>query len=59
MAVTVKQETLREIREAVAVQGPDQGVRFYQGRLLDELPGAAFVTITLVWIISSFAHLIW
>ena len=59
MAVTVKQETLREIREAVAVQGPDQGVQFYQGRLLDELPGVAFVTITLVWIISSFAHLIW
>lgn len=59
MAVTVKQETLREIREAVEVKRPDEGVRFYQGRFLDELPGAAFVAITLVWIISTFAHLVW
>lgn len=36
---------------------PSEGVRLYQGRVLDELPGAAFAAVTLLWIITSFARL--
>jgi len=38
---------------------PDEGIRLAQGRFLDELPGAVFALITLVWVISCFAGLIW
>jgi hypothetical protein len=59
MAITAKQETVRQIGQAVEVRRPDEGVRFFQGRFLDELPGTAFAVITLVWVVTSFAHLIW
>ncbi|MGD1026848.1 hypothetical protein [Candidatus Binatus soli] len=35
------------------------GVRFAQNRFLDELPGAAFAAITLVWLFMSLASLTW
>jgi hypothetical protein len=41
------------------IQQPGDGLRFCHGRILDELPGAVFAAVTLVWIVSSFAHLIW
>lgn len=46
------------IREAEAQQTGD-GTRFHQNRILDELPGLAFAAITLVWVITCFAGLIW
>ena len=45
--------------ENQATTEPDAGVRFYQGRFLDELPGAAFALVTLVWAIGCFFRLIW
>jgi hypothetical protein len=30
-----------------------------KARILDELPGAAFALITLVWVIFSFANFMW
>jgi len=49
---------------AVAFEGQRQeatgeGLRYYQGRILDELPGAAFAVITLVWVIACFFKLVW
>jgi hypothetical protein len=46
-------------QEIVNPAMPDEGKRLYQGRMLDELPGAAFAAMTLVWIFSSFGKLIW
>ena len=34
-----------------------EGRQLTQGRLLDELPGALFAAITLVWIVCSFMRL--
>ena len=34
-----------------------EGRQMMQGRLLDELPGALFAAITLVWIVCSFMRL--
>ncbi len=36
-----------------------EGVHLAQSVFLDELPGLMFALITLVWILSSFASLIW
>lgn len=41
------------------IRQPQEGIRFYYGRMLDELPGAVFGAVTLVWLVSSFGHLIW
>ncbi len=52
----------RAFEEAVNTEAPQEAgdcARFAQGRFLDELPGAAFVIVTLIWIFASFAHLIW
>ncbi len=41
------------------IHQPQDGIRFYYGRMLDELPGAVFGAVTLVWLVSSFGQLIW
>jgi len=53
------EETLGRINTMVLTAEPDEGVRLAQSRFLDELPGAAFAGITLFWIVSSLAGLIW
>jgi len=58
MEFTAKEKAL-EVAQTERSQEVSDCVRFSQGRFLDELPGAAFVAITLIWIITSFAHLIW
>lgn len=35
------------------------GYRLYLNRVLDELPGAVFAAMTLMWIITSFGGLVW
>ena len=55
----VRQETVGQINTVELTTEPDEGVCFAQGRFLDELPGAAFAGITLVWIVSSLAGLMW
>ena len=36
-----------------------EGTRMAHDCALSELPGAVFAAITLVWVISCFAHLLW
>jgi hypothetical protein len=36
-----------------------EGICLAQGRLIDELPGAAFAAITLFWVMSTLGVLIW
>jgi hypothetical protein len=36
-----------------------QGYRLYLSRVLDELPGAVFVAMTLAWIFTSLGGLVW
>ena len=59
MSEIAKRETLETTREATDIKETGEGVRLAQGRFLDELPGAAFAAVTLIWVISSFAGLIW
>ena len=58
-AATTKRETLETTREAAEVKETGDGIRLAQGRFLDELPGAAFAAVTLIWVIGSFAGLMW
>ncbi|MGH7781713.1 MAG: hypothetical protein ACREQR_18005 [Candidatus Binataceae bacterium] len=59
MAEAIKQESLGQIRAEAMLSEPGEGVRFAQSRFLDELPGLVFAAITLLWVVSSFAGLIW
>ena|ERR1700693_2989140 len=59
MSEIAKRETLETTRETTKTTEAGDGVRLAQGRFLDELPGAAFAAVTLVWVISSFAGLFW
>ena len=55
----VKREEVGQLITVASPVEPDEGVRVARGFFLDELPGAAFVGITLVWIVSSLAGLMW
>jgi hypothetical protein len=35
-----------------------EGRQFYHGRLLDELPGAAFAAVTMIWFVSAISRLV-
>jgi len=59
MSQIATQETLGNAREATTVNELGEGLSTARGRFLDELPGAAFAAITLVWVVSSFAGLVW
>jgi hypothetical protein len=59
MESIVKQRAFEEAANTECPQQASECTRFAQGRLLDELPGAAFVIVTLIWIVASFAYLIW
>ena len=53
------QKALVETREDATASELGGGLSMARGRFLDELPGAAFAAITLVWVVSSFAGLVW
>lgn len=55
----VTREGVGQLTAVASPVEPDVGVRVAHGFFLDELPGAAFVGITLVWIVSSLAGLMW
>jgi hypothetical protein len=59
MEFIAKEKGFEGVTQTKGSQQVGDCVRFSQGRFLDELPGAAFVAITLIWIIASFAHLTW
>ena len=51
--------SLAETYQTAKPESADEGLPLYQGVILDELPGAAFAAVTLVWIFASFSKLIW
>jgi len=55
----IRQPTVGQVGTIDVTAEPGEGLRLARGRFLDELPGAAFAAITLVWIVSSFAGLMW
>jgi hypothetical protein len=55
----VTQERVGHLTKVASSVEPDEGVRVAHSVFLSELPGAAFVGITLFWIISSLAGLMW
>jgi len=59
MESIAKQRAFEEAVDTESAQQVSDCARFAQGRFLDELPGAAFVTITMIWIITSLTSLIW
>jgi len=58
MSENTKQAILVTLREGANSDVVGDGVRLSRGRFLDELPGAVFAAITLVWIVMTFADLI-
>ncbi len=60
MAATTKGygERLAEIRRAVETGDDTDSIRYAQSNFLDELPGAAFALITLVYVVSSLLALL-
>jgi hypothetical protein len=59
MSEIAKRETLETVRTTAEATETGEGMRLAQGRFLDELPGAAFGVVTLIWVIASFAGLMW
>jgi hypothetical protein len=59
MELIAKEKAVEGVTQAESSQQVGECTHFSQGRFLDELPGAAFVAITLIWIVASFAYLIW
>ncbi len=59
MAETVRHQTLGQIADSLKRSEAGDCVHFAQSRFLDEIPGVAFAVITLIWIVASFASLIW
>lgn len=52
--------TLADVSETTHMpDNVDNGTRLHQRAFLDELPGAAFAAMTLVWILASFNKLTW
>jgi hypothetical protein len=58
MSEITKKAILVTLREGANPDAVGDGVRLSRGRFLDELPGAVFAAITLVWIVMTFAGLI-
>jgi len=57
MAYETRQASVAGTRQWTENSEPGEGMRLAQGRFLDELPGAVFAVITLIWVVSSFAGL--
>ncbi len=55
----VERESIGQIRAIDTRTEPGEGLRLARGCLLDELAGAAFIAITLMWIVTSLGGLAW
>jgi len=51
--------SLAETYQTTKPESADKEMRPYQGMILDELPGAVFAAMTLIWIFTSFSKLTW
>ena len=59
MAETIWQGSLGQYRGVVSYHENGEGVRIAQRCFLEELPGIVFGAMTLIWICSSLAGLMW
>jgi len=59
MEYIANQEGVEEVSPSAETQEVGECVQHARSRFLDELPGAVFAVMTLLWIVSSFAGLIW
>jgi hypothetical protein len=59
MEFIAKEKAIEGVTQAESSQQAGECTDFSQGRFLDELPGAAFVAVTLIWVVCSFFHLTW
>lgn len=59
MEYETRQDTWAQFGEVSRSAQECEGIRMAQGRFLDELPGAVFAAIALIWIVASFAALDW
>lgn len=59
MEYETRQDTWAQFGAVSRRAEDSEGVRLAQGRFLDELPGAVFAAITVIWIVASFAGLDW
>jgi hypothetical protein len=59
MEFIAKEKAIETVTQAESPRCVGECTRFSQGRFLDELPGAAFVAVTLIWVGCSFFHLTW
>jgi len=57
MAYQISEETLESIRRSTDNSETGEGVHLAQGLFLDELPGAMFVFMTSMWVVSTIAGL--
>jgi hypothetical protein len=57
MEFIAREKAIETVTQADGSQQVGECTRFSQGRFLDELPGAAFVAVTLIWVVCSFFHL--
>jgi hypothetical protein len=55
----LRRENVGQFTTADSNSEGQEGARLAQSVFLDELPGAAFAAITLIWILSSLASLVW
>ncbi|MGO9607838.1 MAG: hypothetical protein ACLQAT_31300 [Candidatus Binataceae bacterium] len=59
MVSTTNEARLIPVRACADQPEVSEGTLMARNCALSELPGAVFAAITLVWVISCFAHLIW
>jgi hypothetical protein len=57
MAYQTSEETFENTARSTDISDTAEGVRIAQGLFLDELPGAMFVFMTLMWVVSTIAGL--
>lgn len=57
MPYATREESLERSGEWTPNPQPGEGVRLAQECFLDELPGAVFVFITLMWVVTTFLGL--
>jgi hypothetical protein len=59
MELIAKEKAIEGATQSESSLQAGECTRFSQGLFLDELPGAAFVAVTLIWVVCSFFHLTW
>lgn len=59
MEFIARDQAIEPVPQVESSQRVGECTPFSQGRFLDELPGAAFGVVTLIWVVCSLFHLTW